>query len=401
LAITLLTIFGLRSGLFYAVCKDFGGDLIGDLANNRSGREVFDILHRRAWRENLDFIRNSERSNRRWRALFWPLEDLHKLDRARVMATFRTWNALPEGSLRTSLKQWSQKWNLDADWCRDHALIVLLRFLFNKGLQESFLHPHEPNQNPFLYPPKAQTFEWPENTSPVVGKPNNWLASIWTSVALEPLQGQWSEYWKERWHANLTVSRDVLSCSVFVDSEPARFVVDEFNDNGWNFLDESFAEFSRRVDIHFRIHIAQEESLRLSALTKDGGVPSEADYLSFTNWRDRKLRTFKKAIAKYAKLSNEHRSEVLSEGYLVGAPSKRKLDQHLRLTIRYRIPDSSLLTPTLVSIGKASAVSKAINETLKLIGLRVRSAKPTGGRKRGSKNKYSSLKLGRENKSST
>jgi hypothetical protein len=387
--------------LCYALCKEFGKDLIGDEATNRSGHQIFDILHRQAWCEHVVFISNSEYSNWRWRALFWPLAELHKLEPARVSATFRNWKGLPNCPLRANLRHWSKKWGLDADWCRDHALIVLRRLMFDKGLQNSFLHPHEPDQDPFLFPPKAQTLVWRESDEPAIGKPSNWLTKIWSSVALEPLLDEWSEYLSERWQHNVPASREILKCRVFEGIEPDRFVVETFNDDGWNFLDETLSDFSRRVEVNFRTYLAQEEYLRLSALTKDGGTTNEADYLTLTNWRDRMLRKFKKALAKYAKLSNEHKSAVMSEGYLISTPSKRKLDHHLRLTIRYQIPNASLSTSTLLSLGKASGVSKSVKETLTLIGLKRRSYKPAGGRKRGSKNKYSSLKLGRNNKSST
>lgn len=37
--------------------------------------------------------------------------------------------------LLTRIHEWSLTWNLDADWCRDHALAVLLAWLFNSELR--------------------------------------------------------------------------------------------------------------------------------------------------------------------------------------------------------------------------------------------------------------------------
>ena len=43
-------------------------------------------------------------------------------------------------ALRNALLEWSTRWNLDADWCRDHALRVLRKWLFNENLRWTFLY---------------------------------------------------------------------------------------------------------------------------------------------------------------------------------------------------------------------------------------------------------------------
>jgi hypothetical protein len=52
----------------------------------------------------------------------------------RVRTTFRFWrflNVKETRDLRTAIHNWSKKWNLNADWCRDHALAVLREWLFH------------------------------------------------------------------------------------------------------------------------------------------------------------------------------------------------------------------------------------------------------------------------------
>jgi hypothetical protein len=188
--------------LVFEVCKEFGKDLIDDEATSRSGSgDAVDRLLARAWKEHRLFIINSEPENWKWRTLYWPLEYIHRLDEEKVREAFTSWELLADSTLRKSLRRWSEKWNLDSYWCREHAFVVLRRCLFNKGLQESLVHPHNPGPNPFFHPPKAQTIRWDKPEGPTPGKPNNWLTSIWTSTALEALQDGWeTEYWRERWH---------------------------------------------------------------------------------------------------------------------------------------------------------------------------------------------------------
>ena len=183
-----------------------------------------------------------------------------------------SWRKLPKGPVRTGLDRWSMKWNLNADWCRDHALSVLLRFFFHKGLQDSFLHPHDPNLNPFLHPPKAQTLLWQDGKDPIPGEPNNWPARIWASVADEALRDDWER--ERRWEPgqpSVSVSRDILRWLIFERHEPEPFVLkgEQFSVEGWNFLDDSLAEFQRRVELHFLEYLATLERQRLAAFRED------------------------------------------------------------------------------------------------------------------------------------
>jgi hypothetical protein len=117
--------------------------------------------------------------------------------------------------------------------------------------------------------------------------------------------------------------------------------------------------------------------------------------MTIANSRDLEQKKFKKALAQYAKCAREHRATVIRELGLVPTSRKPKLDDHLRAAMKYQIPNSSMSTNPLVSIGKASAVSKTVAEVLALIGLPKRTHNQTGGRKPGSKNRYSSINLGR------
>src|SRR5688572_1262678 len=73
----------------FAICKKFGRELVGGSHRTFSGRDIFLQVHARACK------------------------------------------------VRSGLRKWLIKWNLNAKWCRDHALRVLIRMFFDEGLQES------------------------------------------------------------------------------------------------------------------------------------------------------------------------------------------------------------------------------------------------------------------------
>lgn len=388
--------------LVFAISKRFGQSLISSPRENLAGREIFVRVHARACAEYRLLITNSEPSKWPWRALFATFEELHKLDRVSIERAFRGWRKLRKGKLRSGIDQWSIKWNLNADWCRDHALRVLVHFFFDGGLQNSFLHPHIPTLNPFLSSPKGQTLIHREGNHPIPGEPNNWPARIWASIAHEALQGEW-----DRPHSfdpaqpNVEVSRELLRWAIFGNDEPERLVLEDFgfSDDGWNFLDESAEEFKRRVEINFLIHIATLERAQLTAVKKGTASPGmgfpEDNHAALVDWRPRQLRIFRKKLLAYVTSVNGQKLEMTKDIDLCRFPTKLKFDKHIRLSINYQIPNASLELNSLTSLGKPSAVTQAIDEILALIDLPRRNPNPTGGRKRGSKNKFSLRSLGR------
>ena len=62
-----------------------------------------------------------------------------------VRDAFPSWAALRESSdtaeLSTEIMEWSDRWNLKADWWRDHALAVLRYWLHDEGLPFTRMSP--------------------------------------------------------------------------------------------------------------------------------------------------------------------------------------------------------------------------------------------------------------------
>jgi len=383
----------------FAGCERFKRELGIKERAPASGREVFQRVFGRACEENWNAITNSHREAWIWRAHFWTLEELHRLDPGKVSAAFPHWNLLPQGPLRRGLQRWSERWNLNADWCREHALVVLRRWLFNKGLLESFLHPHNPKPNPYVHPPKAQTLRWHQHGQPTPGTPNNWLKIIWDSTSLEALKDLWdNEYGRENWYSNVRASREILKTLVFNGSEPKRVIFKEFDIDGWNFLDESALQFRRKAGVAFRRYLAKTEDARLDAFERQVSL---SDYRNGSNefvknfaWRDHTLKQFGERLDRYLATMNRRKKAAIAKHNLIEIHEKPKLKEHLRHTVRYQIPDRKQNALTLTKIAqrarlRESAISKAINECLILIGLQKR-PDTRGGRKFGSKNSCAS-----------
>jgi hypothetical protein len=166
-----------------------------------------------------------------------------QVEARKVRQAFPSWELLLDSHLRQSLLNWSKRWNLNVSWCRDHALTVLHRWFYHKGLQESFLHPYDPIPSPFAYPPKAQVFRWNELGERRLGKPNNWLTRVWASTSEKGLHDEFgNERLKHHWDPSLTISRDMLKWCVFSRSEqsgdefsagePPSFTFQKFNHEG-------------------------------------------------------------------------------------------------------------------------------------------------------------------------
>src|SRR6185436_2723637 len=73
-----------------------------------------------------------------------------KINLDEIEAAFPDWDSLKGSnqlrSVRNTIHEWSVHWNLDADWCRDHALSVLRHWIANETLKWAFLSPGTKSQ---------------------------------------------------------------------------------------------------------------------------------------------------------------------------------------------------------------------------------------------------------------
>lgn len=310
----------------------------------------------------------------------------HAIDSYELEKTFPSFNALGTlacaQGLRNVISFWSRKWNLDAEWCRDHAVITFRELLASDRFKWSFLNNV-----------KSLDFIWREaalladpETQETVGGLEVLTRTIKALETEESESMNFAWYWaaQEITHAVLW-SRLELSVKVHGNGgDPDQFEFKwldiDFVRPGFNQLKETQTQFRRRLEVEFRLCLNERERLTLSKILKGDTNSDFTDDLGFGL-----LQRFKERLDK-------HIEDVLSKSSpntknLV--PTKRRpyLDRNLRWTIEYQLYPGKTLNELAGDGPNKTTVKRAIDDSLALLGLTKRlDAKQ--GRKRGSRNTY-------------
>ncbi|HEY6803386.1 MAG TPA: hypothetical protein VI306_07390 [Pyrinomonadaceae bacterium] len=292
---------------------------------------------------------------------------VRQLGEPTIAASFRDWLTLLKlprlQSLKIALLDWSEKWNLDADWCRDYAIKVLRQLLFDEPHRWTFLNV---DPNPLGVTPTR----------------NSQISGHWKFVARD---GEFAVGW----------SQATLSGDVFL-GDPADFSFDyrglPFRVPGFNPIIESAIEWKRKVEIDFRVLLYTGELQRLTKLKNS--LDEDAD---LENEFSRYMQVFDDQVSKHIKDVQLRLEYAEVEQGLLRVKEKRQPDKHIAWTVRYQIPRSNnqgceLAKEIAVAEGlKSPAVSIAVTELLLEIGLNKR--RSSSGRKRGSKDSVSTQTL--------
>lgn len=383
----------------FSVCERFRSEL--GIEHETDGAKIYHALFERECRnpDQWQLVTNADRQNWIWRGHFWAFGAIHKLDPEAVRNAFPTWNS-PQ-VFRSVIQNWSEKWHIDAEWCREFGWAVLQRCFFHEGIRESFLHPHKPKQNPFLDPPLGQTLRWRKNLRVPGGKPNDWLRLIWVSTAAEALSDFWSpnDFARDVWPLNIGEARECLKTIVFKGREPREVVFRNFRAPGWNFLDETDVQFRRKATIEFMTHLSAEEKARLTAMHARLARSriTQHDYNTDLAWRDHTLRHFNARLENYLSLMNRQREKAITRHRLTKVPVKTKLKERIEAAVLFQIPNKEGKAETLREIAgrrglRQSGVLTAVDECLRVMGLE-KWRHPKAGRKPGSKNSETSRLL--------
>lgn len=287
-------------------------------------------------------------------------------------------------TLCKQLSHWSKKWNLDEDWCRDHALTTLRNLLTDEYLKWSFLR--HMNSMLSLYQ------EW-QKSDPRSPEPQLDFVSFLFVRALESIVTHPMNMKKAWDQASTDIKINVFAVQFFLsvemhgkhgDPKPLEFESQDirFTCPGFNSIRHSQTDYEELVTAEFRLVLNKwERDQILEWLKSDGqktkSVPSTHGIL--TRFRE----TLKKHI------EEQNRRTGPFQKRLVKVTPRPRLTEHLNWTIDYQLPP----TQGLVDIAAAhdadtSTVARAVNDSLHLIGLTKRpDAKP--GRIAGRKNTYS------------
>ena len=262
--------------------------------------------------------------------------------------------------LTESLIAWAMRWNLDAEWCRGHALRVLRQWLMDDPLRWTFLYA---DQDPPIR--------------------NSRLAAHWLYAA------RYNEF-AVGW------SQAILSGEVF-KGDPEEFSFErqklKFTASGFNPIIESAGTWKRNLELDFRTHLYKTELNRLEDLKTNQNEVAELE-----NKFSGALDVFKKEVLQHIERVTRKLKDAESSHGLLKVKEKRDRDKHISWAIRYQIPktdsqgyelESEIAEDAEVS---ESAVSKAVTATLQEIDLPIRARTPKG---RGDLSKRILRQLGR------
>jgi hypothetical protein len=222
----------------------------------------------------------------------------------------------PENKLLiTKIDEWSLRWNLDEDWCRDHALAVLRKWLFDRELKWVGLFN-------FAQPTRIQQ--------------SGWISTV-------------SELETEAPFSNVLVELDLESDSEFpgpLKFSPRNKRSDFSFENRWNLARESELEFKMRVRLEFRLALAEAEVSRLKTLRQQPELFRTATAREFErlitemslSGRNGVLESFERELQNYIANVNAWRTKAKLQYKLEEGPQPPR-DEHLRWLILCRIPD--------------------------------------------------------------
>jgi hypothetical protein len=302
-----------------------------------------------------------------------------------VQIEFSSWCAISRKraykTLCATIRDWSIKWNLNADWCRDHALAALCEWLVDRklGRVDPYFHPLERS---------VQSHGWTSATSKVVFKSlgsrldvDNAVLGVRTKLAsrCDLIATPWLFCYP-------APTEDCEACfSLSLESF-------------WNIAKESEADFKRRIHLDFRISLAEAEATWLRQVKEQEKLQpsSSKKFDGKLAWRKGALENFEQELKEFVAKMDEKRQAAKSEHGLVdsAAVSQDDLVRNIEWLLRYQLPDNNGKYESQSDIAEScklalSTVSQAVDELLDIIDIPKRPPLPRGGRKLGSKNKPS------------
>lgn len=340
------------------VAHRFRRELLGEDAHDAdSGSAVLTRLV-------VEAVRNVEASNDSSlgdeRVLASTFATFTKINLDEIEAAFPDWDSLKGSnqprSVRNTIHEWSVHWNLDADWCRDHALSVLRHWISDETLKWAFLSPGTKSQ--------LQQKGWRAATS----------SRIWDvqylrfGDALSILGGDLKPF-EFRWQGAI------------------------FNEAAWNYLKERETHWRLRTRLKFSVWLSEKELEKIRPLADDSASSelTSSELSRALAWRHGLLTKFDAALKSYIAGMRSKRKAAKSQHGLIEVDDKPKLQEHIEWAVRHQVGRESLLqiasSTRTDEVGvQASTVSRAVEDVLSLIEIPKRcNSKP--GRTKGSRNR--------------
>lgn len=295
---------------------------------------------------------------------------------------------LPENAqLLERIHEWSKRFNLDVDWCRDHALSVLRKWLYDGELRwvSAF---------PFLLL-LIQSNGWRSAVNDLHEDAD--LSSILVDVDFHTKYGEPPPFEFHWWRSainDLHEDADLSGIPVDVDfhtkhGEPqTEFHLSglDFKDS-WSLVTESESQFKRRVEVIFRLSLAEWEVGHLNRLVAKQAWHLDAITLESQLARSRgALQAFKLNLNEYVSEIKKWQSTIRSDLDLIQALAQPSEEQ-VKWLVFYQVPQDDFLCLPYSAIARSSsstrdAVRKKVKNTADFIGLKLRDPSLNSGRPR-------------------
>jgi hypothetical protein len=370
----------------YVVCERFQAQLLsGSKGTNLTGKHVFISLLFRAFQKiATDGLLNQSIGD----LLCLTFAQFHVIDAQTLEREFPSYEQVQHidsaQTLYQSILEWSTKWHLEADWCREHAFDTLRNTLSDDSLKWSLLASY---YSPFLRSIYSEAI-----SSDMTKTADSSGLIVVLSEALVTLQSDSGELLDRGWQwAAQEITHDLLWSRVQLnvnihgnngDPKPFRFKWKDidFMRPGYNPLAETQTQYKRRLELEFRLLLNDRERAVLISLRKDESKP----YLNAAI-NSGLLQRFRERLDKHIKTIIDRTAKRTRE--LVRIKKRTQLNRNLKWTIDYQLYPGCTLAEIAKGTIDQSVVAKAIDDCLKLLDL---SKRPDAkrGRKTGSINKY-------------
>jgi hypothetical protein len=295
-----------------------------------------------------------------------------------IRMEFFGWHSIVEKleyeTLSARLRQWSARWNLDANWCRDHALAVLREWLLDRNLKwmDPYFHPSAPT---------VQAHGWTLATNEV--EFSRLSSRVEVDCAVHGVPDK-PAVLKTRWLGcySLPAPQDYEKCFCL-----------SF-ESFWNTAKESEPDFKRRAHLDFRIALAEVEAIWLKQMKEEEKLYSSnsKEFEKKLAWRKGALEKFEEDLKEYvAKMKNKRQAAKSEHSLVEGGPTPQNENLTTEWLIQYQVPqDGDCLS--YQDIEKAQNVTtysrdylrKVVESRAKLIALPLRDPRLHAGRPEGS-----------------
>jgi len=270
-------------------------------------------------------------------------------------------------TLLDRIDEWSRRWNLDAEWCRNHALTVLRAWLFNHELR--------------------------------------WVGAF--PSRLGPIQ---SEGWRSAsssLESNADFSRFLVGLKLEAKGSPGPLKFHLQTEDGgfnfevsWNIAEENEARFKQRVQAELRLSLLEAEMKRVKLLRQEDATNNMAvkvfgTRLASTDLARTVTHHFERHLKKYLSEMKAWKKEAKRTDDLVEIPYKPRTE-HFEWLVLYQIADEDgtcLSHSEIADMARepnsirltTDSVRKTIAKVAKLIDLGLRDPHQHAGRPPGSR----------------